>query len=38
MTGFFDIGGEGLPHRVMQDDIYEGMFIPKGTTVIANVR
>ncbi|KAJ3485907.1 hypothetical protein NLI96_g4625 [Meripilus lineatus] len=28
----------GLPHRVMQDDIYEGMFIPEGASVVANLR
>ncbi|KAF8910811.1 cytochrome P450 [Mucidula mucida] len=27
----------GLPHRVTQDDYYEGHWIPKGTIVIANV-
>ena len=27
----------GVPHRSMQDDIYEGNFIPAGTTVIENV-
>ena len=26
----------GIPHLVMQDDIYKGMFIPKGSVVIAN--
>ncbi|KAF9652712.1 cytochrome P450 [Thelephora ganbajun] len=26
-----------LPHRLMEDDIYEGMFIPKGSLVFANV-
>ncbi|PFH53736.1 hypothetical protein AMATHDRAFT_78864 [Amanita thiersii Skay4041] len=26
----------GMPHNTRQDDIYEGYFIPKGTTVIAN--
>ncbi|KAH9065324.1 cytochrome P450 [Lactarius vividus] len=27
----------GLPHRSIEDDWYEGMFIPKGTICIANV-
>ncbi|KAI0047593.1 cytochrome P450 [Auriscalpium vulgare] len=27
----------GLPHNTSEDDWYEGMFIPKGTTVIPNV-
>jgi len=27
----------GLPHQSSEDDWYEGMFIPKGTMVIANV-
>ena len=27
----------GLPHRSIEDDWYEGMFIPKGTVCIANV-
>lgn len=26
----------GLPHRSMADDMYEGMQIPKGATIIAN--
>ncbi|KAF8989156.1 cytochrome P450 [Cyathus striatus] len=26
----------GIPHRSIEDDIYNGMFIPKGTVVIAN--
>ena len=26
----------GVPHLVMQDDVYKGMFIPKGSVVIAN--
>ena len=29
-------GPLGLPHRVMEDDWYEGMFIPKGAICIAN--
>ncbi|KAF7349920.1 Cytochrome p450 [Mycena venus] len=28
----------GVPHRLMEDDIYQGMFIPKGTTIFANIR
>jgi len=27
----------GLPHRVMEDDIYENYFIPKGTRILANI-
>lgn len=27
----------GLPHRVMEDDVYEGYFIPEGTTVVSNI-
>ncbi|KAJ8520739.1 hypothetical protein ONZ45_g2484 [Pleurotus djamor] len=27
----------GVPHRSTHDDIYRGMFIPKGTLVIANI-
>jgi len=29
---------QGLPHRVTEDDVYEGMFIPKGATIIPNTR
>ncbi|KAJ3485901.1 hypothetical protein NLI96_g4622 [Meripilus lineatus] len=28
----------GLPHRLMCDDEYRGMLIPKGSTVITNIR
>jgi cytochrome P450 len=27
----------GVPHKVVEDDWYEGMFIPKGATCIANI-
>lgn len=27
----------GIRHRVIQDDVYNGYFIPKGTIVIANI-
>ena len=30
-------GPLGAPHRSTEDDWYEGMFIPKGTTCIANM-
>lgn len=26
----------GIPHSTMQDDTFNGMFIPKGTMVFAN--
>ncbi|KAJ7278231.1 cytochrome P450 [Mycena rebaudengoi] len=28
----------GVPHRAMEDDIYRGMLIPKGSLVFANIR
>ncbi|KAK7447390.1 hypothetical protein VKT23_014100 [Stygiomarasmius scandens] len=28
----------GIPHRSLEDDIYKGMFIPKGSIVFANAR
>jgi len=28
----------GIPHRSMEDDIYRGMFIPKGSLIVANTR
>lgn len=31
------VGPLGLPHRVLEDDVYEGYHIPRGTLVIANV-
>ncbi|OJT04437.1 O-methylsterigmatocystin oxidoreductase [Trametes pubescens] len=27
----------GLPHRLMEDDVYNGMIIPRGTLVFANI-
>ena len=27
----------GVPHRLTQDDLHEGYFIPKGSVVIANI-
>ncbi|KAH8113547.1 cytochrome P450 [Phellopilus nigrolimitatus] len=27
----------GLPHQTIEDDIYEGMFIPKGSLLMANI-
>ncbi|GLB38280.1 putative cytochrome p450 [Lyophyllum shimeji] len=27
-----------VPHRVLEDDVYEGMFIPKGSVVVPNIR
>ena len=31
------IGTLGVPHRSREDDVYNGMFIPKGSRVHANV-
>ncbi|KAF8180008.1 cytochrome P450 1A2 [Mycena galopus ATCC 62051] len=28
----------GVPHRVMEDDVYRGMLIPKGSLIFANIR
>ncbi|KAG6909265.1 hypothetical protein DXG01_001327 [Tephrocybe rancida] len=28
----------GVPHRSVEDDIYDGMFIPKNSIIIANIR
>jgi cytochrome P450 len=27
----------GLPHSVLNDDVYENYFIPRGTTIFANI-
>ena len=27
----------GVPHSLIEDDVYEGKVIPQGTTVIANI-
>ncbi|KAJ7723670.1 cytochrome P450 [Mycena metata] len=29
--------GVSLPHRLMEDDVYRGMFIPKGSLIFGNV-
>jgi len=26
----------GVPHRIIKDDVYKGMFIPKGSIIIPN--
>jgi len=28
----------GVPHRAMEDDVYQGMLIPKGSLVLPNIR
>ncbi|KAL0575892.1 hypothetical protein V5O48_006092, partial [Marasmius crinis-equi] len=32
------IGPIGIPHRAINDDIYNDMYIPKGAMVVANIR
>lgn len=27
----------GAPHRLLEDDVHDGYFIPKGSSVIANI-
>ncbi|KAF8129271.1 cytochrome P450 [Boletus edulis] len=31
------VGPMGIPHAVVSDDIYKGYYIPRGTTVFANI-
>ncbi|KAI0340696.1 cytochrome P450 [Trametopsis cervina] len=38
LAQWFPAAQLGVPHKVMTDDYYEGMYIPKGATVIANSR
>ncbi|THH30213.1 hypothetical protein EUX98_g3986 [Antrodiella citrinella] len=34
---WYTLAPTGVPHAVLQDDEYEGMFIPKGTTIYSNL-
>lgn len=34
---WYTLAPTGFPHAVLQDDVYEGMFIPKGTTIYSNL-
>lgn len=27
----------GMPHRLMEDDVYRGFHVPEGTNVLANI-
>lgn len=31
------VGPLGVAHRCMEDDVYQGMMIPKGTIILPNV-
>ncbi|KAF7320601.1 Cytochrome P450 [Mycena chlorophos] len=35
---WFPVVPLGVPHRSIQDDVYRGMFIPKGSIVFSNIR
>jgi cytochrome P450 len=37
LTRWAPVAPLGLPHRVIQDDVYEHYFIPKGATIIGNI-
>lgn len=34
---FYPIAPLGVPHAAMNDDVYEGYFIPKGTSILTNI-
>ncbi|KAJ8588732.1 cytochrome P450 [Rhizopogon salebrosus TDB-379] len=34
---WFPVAPMGIPHGTVDDDVYEGYYIPKGATVIANI-
>ena len=33
----YDNSRSGVPHRLMEDDLYNGYLLPKGSIVIANI-
>ncbi|KAG5635743.1 hypothetical protein H0H81_010226 [Sphagnurus paluster] len=37
-TRWYSVVPMGVPHRSTEDDVYRGMFIPKGSVIIANTR
>jgi len=37
VTRYHSAVPNGLPHCVAQDDVHEGMFIPKGTMILVNI-
>ena len=36
-TPHLPLNVQGMPHRLVQDDVYDGYFIPKGSVVFTNV-
>ncbi|KAF4615702.1 hypothetical protein D9613_012528 [Agrocybe pediades] len=35
---WYNAAPTGLPHQSLEDDVYQGMFIPKGSVIIPNTR
>lgn len=36
LNRWHSVGPTGIPHRLTQDDVYKGYFLPKGTVILPN--